>query len=282
MRSTIISIVFISLVNLIYSQTCHTICNGGFDSVLVAGTTVAVTDASNVPCWKTTSTDNKIEVWANGYNGINSYSGIQFIEVNATMPCTVYQDFTTSAGSLLTINFAHRARGNSGVIDSILVSIGPQSGPFTTLGRFGDGTSSWIYRTLNYTVPSGYGNNFSLKFTSLYVGNGNSAIGNFLDAVNVCESPLSVEEITNNSIFKISPNPSHSGYFKMTLSDNNLIGEPLILSIFDTTGKLLREEFLIINNTESIINIDNIPSGLYYIKAKTGKQVFNNKLLINN
>lgn len=257
-------------------QNCNVLCNGGFDSTNVA-TTVAVVNASLVPCWKTTSTDNKIEVWASGYNGVNSYSGSQFIEANATMHCTIYQEFASNAGDHLSISFAHRARGSG--IDSVLVSVGPVGGPYTSLGRFGDGISAWVYRTLNYIVPSGVGNNFSLRFTTLHVGNGNPAIGNFLDAVKICSSPVGIEEHELNSSITIAPNPAKND-FNIKLLNRNLIGEEMSVKLFDVQGKLVKEYTSKIHSEQVTFDINELTHGIYYYQGTIGKQGFSGKLSV--
>ncbi len=180
----------------VYAQTCNIICNGGFDSVIV-GSTVGLVTSAQMPCWQTTSSDGKFEVWADGYNGIYSYSGAQFVEMNATEYATLYQNVILTPGSILTIGFAHRGRGG---VDSMSLSIGPVGGPYTTLGAYGDDQSAWQYRTINYTVPTGVGNNFSIRFNSIYAALQNPAIGNFLDAVSICvQSPSSINKNVSKS-----------------------------------------------------------------------------------
>lgn len=257
-------------------QNCNVLCNGGFDSTNIT-TTVALVNATSFPCWKTTSTDNKIEVWANGYNGINSYSGSQFIEANATMHCTVYQDFTANAGDYLSISFAHRARGSG--IDSILVSVGPVGGPYTALGRFGDGISAWIYRTLNYSVPTGAGNNYTLRFTTLYVGNGNNAIGNFLDAVKICASPVGIEEHALNASIAIAPNPAMNE-FNIRFLNKNLSGEDMSLKLYDLQGKLVKEYTTKINAEQVAVDVRELNQGIYYYQGTVARQGFSGKISV--
>lgn len=278
MKTTTFLMLFFTSV--VLGQNCNLICNKGFDSVNVAGSTTAIVSATAVPCWQTTSSDNKIEVWANGYNGINSYSGSQFIEVNATQPCTVYQDFTSSAGSVLTIGFAHRARGNSSTIDSINLSVGPVGGPYTNLGTFGDGYSSWNHRTLNYTVPSGVGNSFRLRFTSVYVGFGNSAIGNFLDAVSICSSAVGIKELSADKIdVLVYPNPS-SYKVSFEFQKQEISGKYVKITLMDMSGRqvaLLERE----SSTGNIeISLDGIEEGLYLYSGMVDDKIFSGKLSV--
>lgn len=164
----------------LYSQ-CNLLCNTDFED-LQNSPTVIIVDTSLVPCWGTTAADNKIEVWHTGFNGVPSYSGNQFIELNAFFVSTLFQNFTTTPGSTITASFAHRGRAG---VDVMSVEIGPAGGPFTLLGTFSDGNLAWGYYTVTYTVPIGLGNNYSIRFNSVSAAGGNQAIGNFLDAISV-------------------------------------------------------------------------------------------------
>lgn len=162
---------------------CNLLCNTDFDNNQVtvpAG--LAIVDASQVPCWQTTATDNQIEIWNNGFNGVPAYSGNQFIELNAYMVSTIFQNFIVAPGTAITISFAHRGRQG---VDVLGLDIGPVGGPYTTLGSYSDGNTAWGYYTVNYTVPMGLGNSYSLRFNSVSAAGGNPAVGNFLDAITV-------------------------------------------------------------------------------------------------
>jgi gliding motility-associated-like protein len=175
----IILILFFLLSNQSYSQ-CNLLCNTDFEDNQITSSFI-ITDASNVPCWGTTAADNRIEVWRSGFLGVPSYSGNQFVELNANLVSTLYQNFSTLPGASLTISFAHR--GRSGV-DVMSVSIGPVGGPYTTLGNYSDGNTAWGYYSVAYVVPVGMGNNYSLRFNSISsVGDG--SFGNFLDAISI-------------------------------------------------------------------------------------------------
>lgn len=159
------------------AQSCDLICNGGFDSFITTGVALV----STVPCWSTTASDGKIEVWGSGFSGVNSAGGSQHVELNATQAASMYQDFPVISGSTYTICFSHRGRAG---IDTIGVSAGPSpNGPFISLGRFGDGTTSWGVHCVTFTASTT--GTYRLMFTPLYWSGGNSAIGNFLDQVSV-------------------------------------------------------------------------------------------------
>jgi hypothetical protein len=170
------------------SQNCSFICNGDFELPAVSPNSVNL--LLSVNCWNTNATDGKIEIWGNGFNGVPSYSNNAFCELNATQAATIYQDFNISTpGVQLTLRFAHRARTNAGMTDSMQVTIGPTGGPYTSLGTFGDGPAAWGYYQVQYFIPAP--GLYRVNFVPTYWSFGNAGIGNFLDAVSVCvEQPL--------------------------------------------------------------------------------------------
>jgi len=190
-RLSLISFFVFFYINFVNAQ-CGLLCNSDFEDIQNSPSVIIV-DTSMVPCWGTTASDNMIEVWHNGFNGVPSYSGNQFVELNAYFVSTLFQNFTVPSGTSLTISFAHRGRAG---IDTMSVSIGAAGGPFVTLGKFGDGNTAWGYHTVNYVIPAGLGGNYSLRFNSIYASGGNQAIGNFLDDVKV--------EITSTATLNIS------------------------------------------------------------------------------
>jgi hypothetical protein len=276
MKYIFISIILVHIISTkIFSQS-NIFCNGGFDDV-ACGTTVALVTNQQLPCWQTTATDGKMEIWNNGYNGVPSYSGNQFLEMNATMPSTLYQNINIVPGKNISIGFAHRGRGG---IDSISVSIGPVGGPYTTLGYFGNDQYSWGYYTINYTVPENFGDYYSLRFNSIYWGGGILTVGNFLDAVSVSpNSPFSeINEIRNNLSVSIYPNPIVN---TAILAFNNPSSDKFTLTIFDSRGQQIRTISDISDNKVEIER-QNLKSGLYFYQLKSDKIITSGKLIFSN
>ncbi|WP_341901091.1 gliding motility-associated C-terminal domain-containing protein [Fluviicola taffensis] len=179
----LLGILFSCAVSTVSAQVCSAICNSGFDGIqLLTPNTMGLFTQNNVPCWKTTATDSIIEIWGTGFNGVNSYSGNQFVELNGTMLSTLYQDFIAAPGSTATISFAHRGRAGTDVMS---LSIGPVGGPYTLVGTFSAGNTAWVYHSVSYTFPNNANTNYSLRFNSVSAAGGDPAIGNFLDAVTV-------------------------------------------------------------------------------------------------
>lgn len=132
-------------------------------------------DASTVLGWSTTATDNKIEVWNSGFQGVRAYSGNQFVELNATMQSALYQDMATVPGAKLNWGFAHR--GRSGV-ETVDFEVGPANGRYQKIGTYSDGTGSWAYYSGVYEIPAGQ-TTTRFYFSSQDPGSS----GNLLDAI---------------------------------------------------------------------------------------------------
>ncbi len=165
------------LFNPITAKSQNLLCNGSFDNVPVGSPPAFVTNA-NMPCWYTSSPDSLFEVWTNGFNGIPSYTGNQFIEMNANYASNIWQEFNGTPGLQVKLSFAHRGRGGT---DSVGVYIAPAGGPDSLIGIYGD-AQVWGYHTVYFTLPYSVAN-YTLKFTSHYYGLGLSTVGNILDAV---------------------------------------------------------------------------------------------------
>ncbi|MCK9450487.1 MAG: gliding motility-associated C-terminal domain-containing protein [Bacteroidales bacterium] len=181
-------------------DSCHFLCNSDFeDNQLVQVGEQGFFSQDSVPCWNTTTEDKIIEVWGDGFNGVPSYSGNQFIELNAHVVGTLYQNFTATPGNTVNISFAHR--GRVGFTNSMSVSLEPAplgSGIPVNLGTFNAVTTSWTLNSVSYTFPNNSVTNYVLSFISLPVG-GTEAGGNFLDAVSV-DCPSSICGVKFNDV----------------------------------------------------------------------------------
>ncbi|MGV8946331.1 MAG: LamG domain-containing protein [Lutibacter sp.] len=165
---------------------CLPLCNSSFEQFLnitpPSGFIQTIQD--NIPCWKTTASDNKIEIWKDGYGNVPAYSGLYFAELNATQVGTLYQTFSVTSPKTLIVSFAHRGRYSG--IDKMKVSIVAPNGTVTALGGYSDNNSAWKY----YTTPSYLCNaigTYTLRFESISSngGSGPANGGNFLDSISV-------------------------------------------------------------------------------------------------
>jgi prepilin-type N-terminal cleavage/methylation domain-containing protein len=137
----------------------------------------AIVDAGQVDSWETTATDNKIEVWGNGHDGVNSADGDHFIELNANEEASLYQDVVTVPGTTLVWSVSHRGRWGT---DTAALSVGGSGGTLDLQETMTTGNDDWVTYTQEYVVPEGQTvTRFSLD--SIDAAGNNSTVGNFVD-----------------------------------------------------------------------------------------------------
>jgi len=176
-------------------NNCQMLCNSDFENTkIVSSNSYTMVDQSKVPCWETTASDKIIEVWGSNFLGAPAYSGNQFIELNANMVSTLYQNFTAVLSSTIQLSFAHRGRSGTDVLS---VEIGPVGGPYHNFGNFSANNTKWSYHTVTYTFPATGSKNYTLRFNSVSAAGGSQGVGNLLDAITVS---LPSPEITANVI----------------------------------------------------------------------------------
>ncbi len=134
-------------------------------------------------------------MWGTGYEGVNAYSGVQFMELCANMFAGMYQDFTATPGQEVIINVAHRARWEAP--DVMEVRIG-HDGAWSVVATVSDGLT-WGYHTYAYTLPMGGSNIFTLLFFPISSAAGNPGIGNLIDDVSISLPPPQVS-LTNTPV----------------------------------------------------------------------------------
>lgn len=153
--------------------------NMDFEEPVIPLKNYKIMSQDDIPGWKTTASDGKIELWSSGFQGVPAYEGKQFAELNANMVGQLYQDIETPPGTVVEISFAHR--GRSGV-DTMGLKAGPPGGPYAELGTYRDGTSDWGFYREYYQVPEGQ-TTTRIFFTSEGYSSSSVGMGNFLDAV---------------------------------------------------------------------------------------------------
>ncbi|MCF8319980.1 MAG: gliding motility-associated C-terminal domain-containing protein [Flavobacterium sp.] len=172
-------------------------CNSDFESNLnIPLGNMLLVNQNNFQCWRTTATDGIIEVWTNGTENTNAYSGTQFIELNANQVSTLFQNISVIPGSSVNVSFAHRGRFSG--TDVMRVEIGPFGGPYVSLGNFTATPSAWVFNSVNYTFPNNGVTNYTIRFVSVSSGSGNLTVGNFIDAVSITGLGCSSSPVTGN------------------------------------------------------------------------------------
>ena len=171
-----------------------------------------IMNADLVPGWETTNSKNKVELWQSGFQGVPSYKGNQFMELNADEDAALFQEMTTVPGEVIGINLAHRGRGG---IDEMQLLAGPIGGPFTVVNNYLDGTTAWGFYSEYYTVPPGQTTTVFMFETVSCNGGACGGSGNFLDAIEF----FKVEQQTDSVFVKILPSPT------LNLGNSQLICE---------------------------------------------------------
>ncbi|MEA1834546.1 Ig-like domain-containing protein [Methylobacterium durans] len=164
--------------------------NGGFELPGEPANSYALEDDSNVPGWKTTASDHKIEIWQTGWNGVPSYEGNQFAEINATEVAALYQDFDASPGSLLSLDFAHRGRLGLDTMRVVVTDLGAD-GVYGTRDdvslldkNYVDGNTAWgaYHEELSQGAS---GNKLRFEFRSVSAEGNDPTFGNFVDGIRI-------------------------------------------------------------------------------------------------
>ena len=170
----------------------NALINGDFEEPDLGIFSYQFVNASTVPGWNTTASDNQIEVWYDGFLGAPAYTGKQFIELNANMSSALYQDMPTTPNTKLMWGFAHRGRD---AVDDMEFEVGPPGGPYEKIGTFSDGPT-WKFYSGVYEVPAGQ---TTTRF--YYTSTQGGSYGNLLDAIEFYtleEEKDSVVVVVNN------------------------------------------------------------------------------------
>jgi len=159
--------------------------NGGFESSspLLSGSTYNFFPVGSVSGWQ--ATENVIELWSSGFNGVPAASGNQFAELNANVAGTLYQVFCLN-GASGTITWSIKHRGRSG-IDQAFVKFGSTLASAiasTPIATMVDDTTAWGLYTGTYIIPAGQ-TQIVLAFQAGYTGSGDVSVGNFIDDVQI-------------------------------------------------------------------------------------------------
>ncbi|WP_428742791.1 T9SS type B sorting domain-containing protein [Tenacibaculum sp.] len=187
--------------------------NGGFELPANSATTYQQMNEDLVPGWDSTASDNLIEIWYNGFNGVSAHEGNAFAELNANTVSSLYQEYCTQPGDVINWSVAHR--GRSGV-DEATVKIGSDLATALVVETMSDGTSAWGVYSGTYTVPVGQSTTV-IAFDALSTAGGNNTVGNFIDDVQININrtncvPVSVPIIEPTSLdFTVTPVTCYDG-----------------------------------------------------------------------
>lgn len=171
----------------------QTLANSSFEipSLTPGVADFSLVDASTVDGWDTTASDNLIEVWSDGFNGVPSFDQAQHVELNANEVSTLFQTLSgVGAGSPLSFQFAHRGRLGVDTIRLAITDLGADGilggGDDTLLFTrdYATDSNAWaLYDSSTEAAIIAPGNPLQFSFESVSSAGGNAAVGNFLDAV---------------------------------------------------------------------------------------------------
>ncbi|APZ46376.1 hypothetical protein BW723_08730 [Polaribacter reichenbachii] len=167
--------------------------NSDFENGPKLPNTYTITDETNVEGWSTTATDNKIELWKSGFNGVTAQNGTYFAELNANLSSALYQRICTSPGAEISWSVWHRGRTG---VDNAVVRIGENLATATIEANMSTGKSEWVQYSGTYTVPDDQQDTY---FIFEAVDNG--SYGNFIDNIVITETVAGDCTSVNNKMY---------------------------------------------------------------------------------
>lgn len=151
--------------------------NPSFESLPRDFTNWTLFNEDQIDNWKTTATDKKIEIWKDGFLGVNAVDGDYFMEMNANQAASLYQDIPTIPGTTLVWTVSHRGRSGD---DTAALSVGGSGGSLDLQKTMTTGNDGWVTYTQEYVVPEGQTvTRFSLD--SIATSDGHPGTGNLID-----------------------------------------------------------------------------------------------------
>jgi gliding motility-associated-like protein len=213
-----------------------------------------IMDADLVPGWETTASDNAVEIWQSGFQGVPSYKGDQFMELNANQDAALYQKMSSVPGEVIGINLAHR--GRSGPDEMRLMAGADIAGPFVEINRYLDGVNTWGFYTEYYTVPAGQTTTYFMFETVSCNGGPCTGSGNFLDAIEFYK----VEQQTDSVYVKVLQSPSFE------LGNNQVVCEENSV-LLDAGNVGFNYDW---NTNETSQTIEVTQSGIYSVRVYAG------------
>ena len=150
--------------------------NASFENLAIGLNKYKIVSADLIDGWSTTASDNKIEVWGDGFLGVSAADGDYFIELNANQVASLYQEIETTPGTTLTWSISHRGRTGE---DVATMSVGD-----VVLETMTDGNTEWGTYTGTYVVPEGQ-TTTTFSLNSVSSASGSKSVGNFIDDFSV-------------------------------------------------------------------------------------------------
>ncbi|MEL7542931.1 MAG: hypothetical protein AAGJ70_04075 [Pseudomonadota bacterium] len=159
------------------------IINPGFDLTDPGGPgapTFRILPDADVPGWQ--STEGRIELWDDGFNGINSVDGATLAEMNANQPGALFQNVCLINGEQISWTFSHRARPGGADPQVALFEIATSGGTvLQTLATQSSTIASGWQTNIGSAAYSGASGVQRIQFRTTNPG----SVGNLLDAIQI-------------------------------------------------------------------------------------------------
>ncbi len=161
--------------------------NGGVELPFFGAGTNNMVSPTGVPGWSTN--DTAIEIWGNGFNGVPSHTGVQFMEMNANIGTSVLIQTPSAIHNRAQIDtfWAHRGRQGN---DTARMTIADNGGGSTTSPNFTTGNTAWSTQSLVH-LATATASSLTLTFDSIS-STGGASLGNFIDTVEVCQTYITI------------------------------------------------------------------------------------------
>ena len=155
--------------------------NGSFELPTLSTRGFRLYNENDVPGWDSTASDNRIEIWYNNFQGVPAQDGVAFAELNANLESSLFQEYCTQPGDVISWSVAHRGRLG---VDVATVSIGDDLATASVVETMSDGNTAWDVYSGTYTVPVGQSTTV-ISFDAVSTAGGKISVGNFIDDVKI-------------------------------------------------------------------------------------------------
>ncbi|MFK3678080.1 hypothetical protein ACI2IP_10120 [Microbacterium sp. NPDC090218] len=204
------------------------LANGGFEAPVIPNATYRLLSEGSVPGWSTTDSQNQLEFWSSGFQGVPAAAGRQFAELNANSASRLYQDVATTPGQTLSWSLKHRGRSGT---DVMRVMIGSPTGTLVQNGpNLSDGTTAWGAHSGSYTVPAGQ-TLTRFGFEAVSSAGGNASVGNFLDDITFGTGPCLITTKSVENLTRAGTTAEVGDTLRYTVTTRNDGGNPALQSV---------------------------------------------------
>ncbi|MBC1984598.1 immunoglobulin-like domain-containing protein [Listeria booriae] len=188
--------------------------NGSFEEPQITRSSEMI-DADTMPGWKTTATDNIIEIQRNykDFWQMEAADGEQWAELNGTMASALYQDIETAPGTKIRWKVSHRGRDG---VDTAEVRFGSPDQPLQLMATMVTDNDAWKEYQGTYTIPEGQ-TVTRFEFRAVDSAGGFLTYGNYLDNI-VFSSPSNL--VVTDSYDKASIAKGKQAKYNVNIANN--------------------------------------------------------------